>query len=554
MFYQRARWVTDKYILIMLGLFPLFCGFRLRAYEHITEAKFAFFAAATGLWAAAVLALVIIGAVKKERYPVKIRPAHIAVAAFLAAGAVSALASDYGDVCLIGGDRNDGYLTMVMYGAIFFGVSIFASPRPRYFWAMGISAGICSVIAILQLWGLDPFWLYPEGTNYFDKYVAYNSAFLGTIGNTGILAAYLCLAAPMLTIFGAESPGRWDNLLLLPGALSLCVLVLCDVDAGIVALAGCILVSAPMLLRKKRAAQIAAGVSGGIAAGGLGLLYFWPGSSGTLWEMSRVLHGELLDSFGSSRGEIWKNCWKLFREKPWFGGGPGSISKRIDITWSRYIEELGRERTVRVGNAHNVYMAHLVNLGIFGLLSYLAAFGCSLVTWWRRRGEGVLYPALGSAFLCYMIQDFFGLGLHLTAPMLWVVWGLLESVPEAEGERAEPPIPKGKSVLKLVSDLNSKLKKKIRPKARSERARIKEEFISELERFKLEAKPSAPEAPKPDPQPEKPALPTEQDAPLPADEQEWVQESSEAEPLPVPPPELLADDGLDWILENDNEK
>ena len=26
-----------------------------------------------------------------------------------------------------------------------------------------------------------------------------------------------------------------------------------------------------------------------------------------------------------------------------------------------------------------------------------------------------------------MIQDFFGIGLCLTAPMLWVIWGLLET-------------------------------------------------------------------------------------------------------------------------------
>ena len=42
-----------------------------------------------------------------------------------------------------------------------------------------------------------------------------------------------------------------------------------------------------------------------------------------------------------------------------------------------------------------------------------------------------MYPALGSAMVCYLIQDFFGMGLVLTAPMLWVVWGLLESPPES---------------------------------------------------------------------------------------------------------------------------
>lgn len=430
MFFQKARWVTDKYILIMLGLFPLFVGFSPRAYSHITEMKYYFFVIATVLWLAAVLVLVILGAARRERYPVEIRPAHIAMAIFLALGAISMLLSEYGFACLKGTARNDGYLSTLLYGVIFFGVSLFASPRPRYAWALGISTLICCTLCLIQLMGYDPLSFYPSGTNYYDKFGAYNGAFLGTIGNTGLLAAYLCIAAPLLTEFALLSKGKWDSLLLLPGTMALIVLALCDVDAGVVALAGCLLVSIPMLLRRQRASQIAAGVSGGVTLAGLCGLYFWPGESGTLWELSQVLHGRLSDEFGSHRGQIWKSGWELFCQKPWFGGGPGTTGLRFDITWRRYVEELGKDRVVTVENAHNVYLGYLINWGVFALLSYLTAIGCSMVTWWKRRTDGALYPALGSAFLCYMIQDFFGLGLPLTAPMVWVIWGLLESAPE----------------------------------------------------------------------------------------------------------------------------
>ena len=83
--------------------------------------------------------------------------------------------------------------------------------------------------------GLDPLWLYPVGLNYYDKYEALNAAFLGTIGNAGLLAAYLCLAAPLLTVFSVLSDKSADTWLLLPGALALGVLMLCDIDAGILA-------------------------------------------------------------------------------------------------------------------------------------------------------------------------------------------------------------------------------------------------------------------------------------------------------------------------------
>jgi O-antigen ligase len=425
MFLQKARWVTDKYILIMLGVFPLFWG-RI-GYGAITKPKALFFLIATGLWTLSVLVLLGIGAVRGERYRPEVRPAHMAVALWLAVGGVSACLSDYGSVCLMGAGRYDGYLTTLCYGCIFFGVSLLAVPRRRYLWALGASVIFCGIVALLQLGGLDPFGLYPEGTNYYDQFEAYNGAFLGTIGNVDILAAYLCLTAPLLTIYGILSPRRLDTLLVLPGMFSLALLVVCDVDAGLVALAGCVVVTVPMLLRRKRASRMAAGISGGAVAGGLLGLYFWPGQSGTLWEVSQVLHGDLSDEFGSHRGQIWKRGWELFREKPWFGGGPGTAAKRFDIHWSRYIESLGTERRVFVDNAHNVYVGQLVDVGLLGLLSYLGAAVCSLVTWFRRRKEGAFFPALGSAFICYMIQDFFGLGLCLSQPMLWVIWGLLES-------------------------------------------------------------------------------------------------------------------------------
>lgn len=427
MFLRYARWVTDKYILAMLGLFPLWVGFRAHAYASVTAEKFRFFLIATLVWLAAVLALLVTAAVRRERLRPAVRPAHLAMGVFLAVSTLSAAASDYGAVCFLGAGRYDGLLTGILYTAVFFGVSMLAEPKPRYIWAMGFSSLVCCVIAALQLFGLDPFHMYPEGMNYYDKFERMRAAFLGTIGNTGILTAYLTLAAPLLTVYAILSRRWQDSFLLIPGALAVSILLMCDVDAGVLALLGCLVVTVPMVIRNGRAARIAGRVSGGGCLLGLAALYFLPGTSGTLWEISEVLHGRLSDEFGSHRGQIWKQCWALFREKPWLGGGPGTIAERLSIRWSRYIEALGTDRTVFVDNAHNVFLGHLVNIGVFGALSYLTAFLCSMLTWFERRTDGALYPALGSALLCCMIQEFFGLGLVISAPMLFIVWGLLES-------------------------------------------------------------------------------------------------------------------------------
>ncbi len=420
-FLRRARWVTDKFILVMLGLFPLYVG--LHGYSDITASKFRFFAIATGLWAVCVTALLLCGLMRGERYRAPIRPAHLCVGLFLAVSAVSACLSPYGPVTLLGSDRSDGFLTSVLYGLIFFGVSLLGRPRRRYAWALAFSSTVCCAIAVLQLFGLDPLWLYPEGTNYYDKYVALTSAFLGTLGNVGMLAAYLCLPAGFLPVYALLSPHRRDRLLLLPGLFALVMLGLIDVDAGLVAALGAALIAIPIVIQNEKAARVGGIVSGGVTGAGLVILWFWPGKSGLVYEMSQVLHGHLADEFGSHRGQIWKEGWRLFLEKPWLGGGPGTASLRYDIIWHNDVTG----RTVAVTNAHNAYLGYLMNTGLLGLLPYLGAIVCTLVTWFKRRRLGPFYPALGTAFLCYLIQDFFGLSLPLTAPLLWLIWGLLES-------------------------------------------------------------------------------------------------------------------------------
>ena len=57
-------------------------------------------------------------------------------------------------------------------------------------------------------------------------------------------------------------------------------------------------------------------------------VYFYPGQSGTLYEASRLLHGEADASFGSHRVEIWREVCALIAQRPVFGGGPGTAAGR----------------------------------------------------------------------------------------------------------------------------------------------------------------------------------------------------------------------------------
>ena len=160
---------------------------------------------------------------------------------------------------------------------------------------------------------------------------------------------------------------------------------------------------------------------------GLTAVYFWPGNTGTVYEFSQVLHGNVSDSFGSSRIRIWRECLALFGERPVLGGGPDTLSLRLDLTFTRYIEELDFTRVTYVDNAHNEYLGYLINLGVVGMTAYLAIMAFSFVRLVRSRHGTGEKTAFGCAVVCYWIQSFFGLGLCVVAPFLWILWALFES-------------------------------------------------------------------------------------------------------------------------------
>lgn len=488
----RAEKLTDKYIMLMLLVFPLFWGFE--GYSAITVSKHIFFVSATCLWLIGLIACAAFGISRRGFRFKSPGPARWPVLAFALACALSALLSPYAGESLLGAGRYDGLLTILLYCAVFLGVSLTAKPEVKYSYCLGISVFFCCIVAALQLSGLDPFGLYPNGYTYYDAHIKYSSEFLGTIGNSGLLAGYLSLSLPILAAVYVTRGAKADALLLIPAAFSSFVLAESKIAGAAVALVLCALVSAPVLLRdmgrvSRAFAALAAsllgvlaalavnmGKNGGAAAtilvfsklqasalsalilcliisawsrrtkmefsprdlcvffaalsvaaalAGLAAIYFWPGDSGTVFEISRVLHGEISDSFGSSRILIWKNALELFPERPLLGGGPGTLALRLDVTFSRFVPETGKTMTTFVDNAHNEYIGYLVNTGLLGLVSYLAAVFLGFYGWMKAAGKDALITSFGCGVIAYWIYGLFGLGLSLVAPMFWICWGLI---------------------------------------------------------------------------------------------------------------------------------
>lgn len=140
-------------------------------------------------------------------------------------------------------------------------------------------------------------------------------------------------------------------------------------------------------------------------------------SDGFVFELREVLQGNVSEEFGSSRILIWSKSIDLFAQNPLFGGGPNTIYQRLDITFSRYSPLKGEYVYTSVDNAHNEYLNLLVNIGLFGLVPFVAAQLSALFG--KKRPAPCLYGLVG-----YMVQSLFLFSICITAPYHWLLLGM----------------------------------------------------------------------------------------------------------------------------------
>ena len=414
---------TDLYVMLVLGFFPLVLGIGEYGYDNLITTKALVWLLLTLVWAAYLGSMFLWSRVKKLPFPVRLHWVHWVAIAFLSVNIVSALLSGHMKESFfrISSSNTNSVIVIGSYVIAFLGVSLFGVMRRKYFWFLAISTSISSVISLLQIRGLNPLSLYPSGMNYYNKGTLYDGVFLGTMGNIDHLSAFLCLAIPTFVVFALRSQIAWDKFLLIPAALSLYVLLLSNVDAGKVGILGCIVLATPVVMRGQVASKIAGVCSVVAIVLGLWVIYFWPGKDGFLWEASQVLHGRIEPSFGNNRIEIWIEAWEHVQEHPMLGSGPASgywLLTTIQKVYERY------DRLTYATNAHNVYLGYLLETGILGLGCYFVMLESTCVSWIRKRRNNELV-ALGAGIACYLIQDFFCLGIVAVAPLLWVGLGFL---------------------------------------------------------------------------------------------------------------------------------
>ena len=482
---------TDCYLITMLGIFPLFPGWE--GYVNITAAKFWFFLIATGLWLLGLLALTLFGRERGGARPRSAQWAGLAMLAilllswlcspwraesFLGAGRydgllswilyllvflgvsrftvfkrchAAALAAGAGLCCLVG--------TLQLFGLdplrLFPGDLTFYDSGVRYSGAYLGTIGNTNILdAVLALalplcaacWlqrGRWP-WLLPLVPGLFVVLRA---------GGGGIKAALAACALVGMPLLLTELPRvrralRLAALAALIAAVALAyapdyggrVLHAAFSVTGAVwaALLASALLLALSLVPPKGFAPSPRGLRRffallsllTLAAGAL-LVWLRPGTQGTAYELHEILRGHWEDGYGSSRIRIWRECLALAPERLLLGGGPGTLGLRLDIQFSRYVEETGQTLRSYVDNAHNIFLGVLLNEGVLGLAAYLATAALSLRSALRRGGPGG--KTLVLALLGGLVHALFGLGLCLSEPVFWALLGLAAANKEEIG-------------------------------------------------------------------------------------------------------------------------
>lgn len=147
-----------------------------------------------------------------------------------------------------------------------------------------------------------------------------------------------------------------------------------------------------------------------------------------------------LVSGGSIRGiqgrlEIWERAYYMIRDFPFTGIGIGSFTQVADGLYPFTIGDPGT-----IFHAHNLFLQIGADLGIVGLIAWVAIFVIHLVQAWKSRLYGLKHnqpriEAIGFALAgSLMVMAIHGItdavvwGMVRPAPIVWAIWGIGSSL------------------------------------------------------------------------------------------------------------------------------
>ena len=454
------KW-TEGYLVLLFGLFPLLLH---NGWFDVMETKFAAYLFLTALW---LLGLFWFAALGRGLAGAAFAPAAVCCLLFCLVGILASLLGGHGRSALLAADnRYQGILALLLYAAMAAALTRCRPGRPAV-GALLAGFAVNGLLGVLNFCGVDPFGLMAQLTA-FDR-----GRFLGGIGNINFFAAYMTLLTPvaavlfcraektgprlglgLLSVLGlwgamasrSESavlglgaaalllplfvPGESRRILWLPPAALLAMqlfalftarsfsaltelLLLPAVSAALLAL----WLGAYALGWKSRRAYA---LLLGTALGLLGLLVLLANTCMDASWLGRLGDWLVLDAdFGSDRGAIWRSCFSLYGEFPWWQkllGACSGVLARWDVLHRIFPDAV-------VDTAHNEYIHYLLTHGLLGLGAYVCWLFLALRG--ALRSPSPLYAALGLGAAAYAVQAGVNIAQSATTPLFFAILALL---------------------------------------------------------------------------------------------------------------------------------
>lgn len=483
--YDYFEKISNIYGFFIIVLFPLLYG--PKGYADITEAKWNIFRVTAYLYLlvsfVTLLYCLFSGSrhIFKERasqVPFRISISQILVLIFIIWNLVSAVLSPYGfKKCMLGFGRFEGWLSALLYGAVFICLSFWGEFHSYYVKSLSVAVLLFCFIGFLQF--------FKDGIIYPRGYTFWNARFLSTLGNADMVGGYVSFAMPILLVFYVlYDSKKWNYVVLAAIGFLSFVFDMANVDSGrmglLVSLVCCLIFmvdTADHLIRflkgmgafvvglflskwfgltkegfsfvfglKTAILFLGAAALFGLSfilknagfkykksareaqkiglivllvciALGLIFVYFYKGNVVLIKEASEALHLKMGDNAGSGRGYIWKTASKLALKRFWFGYGPGSFG---DVYSSYDV------LPTYTDFAHNDFIQIAMCTGYASLIVYVFFCFFVIARAFKYQESNKALLVLVAGIFSYLVHSFFSFSIAIIQPLFWVGAGILD--------------------------------------------------------------------------------------------------------------------------------
>ena len=352
-------------------------------------------------------------------------PIFWALVAFVAAALLSALFSPARDHSLFGDFERMGGVWAWLHLALFF--LVLRTLRDKE-WSWVLNAAlivsiVVSVSAILEHSHLS------SSARFSDAMLSASSS---TVGNSGLLAAYL-LFAVALAAYLASTNARFRLFYLTAGAINVLGLVYAENRSTVIGLAlgavtGSVIFAALSTTSRRRwIAPTAAIALASLVLAISAVIRTFPSSVLTRNTPTVLQRLALTNPAGAdeSRTMQWRAAIEGFEDRPLLGYGP----ENHNLVWSAHLDpDIYRLDTDIYDRTHNQYLELLATTGLIGALTFLGIWVAIAVTLIRAyRGERLsasslaILSGLQVAYAIYLLFWF----VDLNSTMLWILFAAL---------------------------------------------------------------------------------------------------------------------------------